>query len=347
MSAFSTNTRVNLKRLKDQVMVITGASSGIGLVTARKAARRGARVVLASRDENALRRLCDELRVAGAQASYVVADVGNEDDVRKISDNAIERFGGFDTWFNNAGVAVYGRLMDVSMDDQRRLFDTNFWGIVHGSRTAVKHLSATGGALINMGSVTSDRAIPLQGIYSASKHAIKAYTDALRMELEHDGAPVSVTLIKPASIDTPYWRHAKNYMMYKPKNPPPLYAPDVVADAVLFCAENPRRDVVIGSSGQLAAVAGINAPRITDQVMKQTLFDMQMSNDPADGEDVNNLHAPSGDLEERGGGVRVSESSLYTRTALNSHATDAFADSAGTMARILWRATRGSNKRRT
>src|SRR5213076_34618 len=110
------------------------------------------------------------------------------------------RFGGFDTWVNNAGVSVYGRIEQVPIEDLRKIFETNFWGVVYGSRIAMEQMKNTGGggALINIGSTLSDRAIPLQGMYSASKHAVKGFTDALRIELESESAPVSVTLIKPA-----------------------------------------------------------------------------------------------------------------------------------------------------
>ena len=174
----------HLKALSEQIIVITGATSGIGLVTARMAAKRGAKLVLAARSETSLRRLVDEIASAGGEAGYVVADVGREQDVQRIADVAVERFGGFDTWVNNAGVSIYGRLTEVTVEDMRRLFDTNVWGVVHGCRTAAAHLRERGGAIVNVGSTLSDRAIPLQGIYCASKHAVKGFTDAVRMELE-------------------------------------------------------------------------------------------------------------------------------------------------------------------
>ena len=150
----------------------------------------------------------------GRKATFVVADVSDESAIRRVAEDAVTRFGRIDTWINGAGVSVYGRLMDISLEDQRRLFDTNFWGVVIGSRVAVPYLR-NGGALINIGSVLSDRAIPLQGTYCASKHAVKGFTDSLRMELEHDRLPISVTLIKPYSIDTPYAEHAKNYLRHE------------------------------------------------------------------------------------------------------------------------------------
>jgi len=188
---------VKLKQLADQVMVITGASSGIGLVTARMAAERGAKLVLAARSEVALRQLTEEIERSGGQAVFVVADVGEREQVRAIAQAADAAFGGFDTWVNNAGISIYGTLEVVPIDEMRRLFETNLWGVVYGSLEAAAHLKERGGALINVGSALSDRAVPLQGIYAASKHAVKGFTDALRMELEKAGAPVSVTLIKP------------------------------------------------------------------------------------------------------------------------------------------------------
>jgi short-subunit dehydrogenase len=156
-----------LKKLSDQVMVITGASSGIGLVTARMAAKRGARLIVNARNEEALRALCDEIRTNGGEGYHVVADVGQFDEVKKIADEAIRRFGGFDTWVNNAGVSIYGAVLDQSLEDQRRLFETNYWGVVHGSMVACAHLRQRGGSLINVGSVLSEIAIPVQGTYCA------------------------------------------------------------------------------------------------------------------------------------------------------------------------------------
>ncbi|PYS90529.1 MAG: short-chain dehydrogenase, partial [Acidobacteria bacterium] len=271
---------VQLKKLNEQVMVITGASSGIGLVTARMAAKRGARLVLAARSEEALRQLTDEIKSAGGEAIHVVADVGREADVRRISTAAVERFGGFDTWVNNAGVSVYGKLMDVPLTDLRQLFETNFWGVVYGSRVACEYLRMRGGALINIGSTLSDRAIALQGMYSASKHAVKGFTDALRMELEMDNAPVCVTLIKPSAINTPYTEHAKNYLGVEPQNPAPLYAPDVVAETILYCAEHPERDVFVGAGGKLLSALGHYAPRLTDMLMENMTTQQQKSDMP-------------------------------------------------------------------
>lgn len=306
-----------LKRLHDQTIVITGASSGIGLATSRMAAERGARVVMTSRNEEDLRKACDEIRSAGGRATYVVADVADPDAVDRVAEVALREFGGIDTWVNNAGVSIYGKLTEMPLEDKRRLFDTNFWGVVHGCRTAVRHLRRSGGALINIGSIVSDRAIPLQGIYSASKHAVQGYTDALRMELEHDGVPISVTLVKPAGIDTPYVEHARNYMEEAPTLPPPVYAPEVVAETILRCAEKRVRDITVGGGGRMMTMIGAVAPRTTDLYMESTMFSAQKDADRAS-HHAGSLYAPKQDGRARGPyRGRVMQSSAYTRAMLS------------------------------
>lgn len=342
---------VKLKKLSEQVVVITGASSGIGLVTAREAARRGAKLVVAARAEDALRRLVEEITSQGGEAVHVVADVGRHDDVRRIAETALERFGRIDTWVNNAGVSIYGKILDTPFEDMRRLYETNFWGVVYGSVVAVEHLRQRGGALINVGSVLSDRAIPVQGVYSSSKHAVKGFTDALRMELEEDGAPVSVTLIKPSTIDTPYTKHAKNLLEDKePSLPPPVYAPETVAEAILHCAETPERDVYVGGGGKALSVMGKYAPRLSDKVMENFMFDAQQKDGPRAGvRDDAGLYEASGTLKERSGDDRVVfESSAYTKASLHPILTGALFVGAGlaTAALVSKRRAKGGGRTR-
>lgn len=211
---------------------------------------------------------------------------------------------------------MYGRVMDVAMDDARRLFETNFWGLVYGSRVAVDHLRHHGGALINVGSVVSDVAVPLQGFYSASKHAVKGFTDALRMELQEEGAPVSVTLIKPGAIDTPYTRHAKNYLKDQPTHVPPVYDPELVADAILHAAEHPVRDLFVGGGAKLMSAMGRYAPRLTDKYMETFMISGTHSGQPAEREDA--LHAHSFGGEERGDYSGLTrKTSGYTAAAMH------------------------------
>ena len=305
--------KVNLKKLNEQVIVITGASSGIGLVTARMAAKEGAKLVLASRSEEALSQLCAEITQNGGQAIYVVADVSQQDDVRQIAQAAQAKFGGYDTWVNNAGVSIYGKLEQVPVEDMRKLFETNFWGLVYGSLEAAKQLKTKGGAIINVGSILSDVTAILQTIYSASKHAVKGFNDGLRMELEMDGAPVSVTLIQPSSIDTPYTVHAKNYLDREAKHGPPAYAPETVARAILHAAVTPERDIVVGGGGR--AFIGMQrwTPTLFDQYMEKAFAKQEHADDTPRPLGQNGLDRAAGDLRERGnypGYTR--ETSFYT-----------------------------------
>lgn len=272
---------MRLKRLSDQVIVITGATSGIGLTTARMAAARGAKVVLAARGEEALEQLEQQLRERGAEALAVPTDVGKKDEVHALAQAAIKRFGRIDTWVNNAGISIFGRAEEVTEEDNHRLFQTNFWGVVNGSLEAVKHLRKDGGALINLGSELSEVAVPLQGMYAASKHAVKGYTDALRMELEHDRLPVSVTLVKPAAIDTMFPVHARNYMEVEPKLPEPIYPPEMVAEAILDAAQHPRRDVFVGEAARANTVGGFLLPSLFDKIGASMMWKQQRTNQPS------------------------------------------------------------------
>ena len=294
-----------------------GASSGIGLATTLEAARRGARVVLASRDEADIRSAADQIVARGGQATPVVVDVGDQASVEALAEQAVAAYGRIDTWVNNAGVSIYGRIEEVPLDDAQRLFETNYWGVVHGSLAALPHLKKQGGALINVGSELSETAIPLQGHYAASKHAVKGFTDTLRIELHEQGAGIAVTLIQPAAIDTPYPEHAMNYLGVEPKHVPPVYAPEIVADAILACAESPHRNLRVGGAAKMFTMIEKVAPSLGDRMKERTAFDGQKTDEAPRDDDT--LFAPRpGDGRVRGNYPgRVMKQSFYTKAALN------------------------------
>ncbi|WP_043437202.1 SDR family oxidoreductase [Cupriavidus sp. HPC(L)] len=304
--------RMTLKKIGSQVIVITGATSGVGLLAARKAAARGAKLVLAARGEEALHQLAEQLRENGSEVITVTTDVGDLQAVKALAQAAIERFGGFDTWVNNAGVTIYGRYNEVPVEDQRKLFDTNYWGVVHGSLVAAAHLRERGGAIINMGSEASDVPLPLQSAYAASKHAIKGFTDSLRLELEQERAPVSVTLIKPAALDTPFASHAKNYLDVEPELAPPVYDPEMAAEAILFAAEHPRRDMFVGAASKAMSSAAYHMPALYDRVMRRFLGRAQCTARPAGPRENNALFQATNDLVEREGRRHVVRTCPYT-----------------------------------
>ena len=270
------------KPLNEQAIVITGATSGIGLATARRAARAGARLVLCARNEDVLQQLCTEINEEGGHAIYVVVDVGREEQVQNIVTAAVNEFGGFDTWVNNAGVVVYAKLDDLPTEDHDRLFQTNYWGVVYGSQAAVAHMRTkeNGGTLINVASINAEMPVPILGGYSASKAAVKAYTEVLRMELLEEGAPVRVSLIKPSGISTPISDHGRSHMRDRGKVMPPLYDAEIVASAILSAARHPVRQITGGEPGRVSEALWHLFPSLADRVIGWALPRVQSTGLP-------------------------------------------------------------------
>ncbi|NYZ61870.1 SDR family oxidoreductase [Luteimonas deserti] len=255
------------KPLDEQVIVITGASSGIGLCTALLAAERGARVVLLARSGEALEDVVAAIGAEGGKAEAFRVDVADRDQIDDAVERILAAHGRIDTWVNNAGVSIYGRLDEVAEDDHRRLFEVNFWGVVNGSLAALPSLRSSEGVLVNLGSEVSEGVIPLQGMYAASKHAVKGFTDALRVEEERvDGQPVTIVLIQPTAVNTPFPQHARNYLEHEPKLPEPTIDPHRVAEAILDAAEKGGRDVKVGAFAHVNTALSKILPRLADRM---------------------------------------------------------------------------------
>ena len=302
-----------LKPLAEQVIVITGASSGIGLVTAKRAAAAGAKVLLVARSEDALREAAEGIRATGGEADYAVADVGDAGEVRTAAAKAIKRFGRIDSWVNDAGVAIYAKLVDTPEDEHRRLFETNYWGAVHGCLTAVEHLRERGGAIVTVGSIGSDLPSPILSAYSASKHAAKGFVEALRIELEGDNLPISVTLVKPSGIDTPIGQHAANHAGGEAQVPPPVYAPELVADAVLDACAHPRREITVGGAGRAQVLFAQHFKGLYEKLAPGSAKDFT---DDAKAQPPSNLWEGGVNAgRERSGEQHAREWSLYTSAA--------------------------------
>ncbi len=256
----------SLKPLTEQVILITGASSGIGLATARRAAAAGASVMLVARSGDVLARIVREMEAAGGSAAFAVADVGDGEALAAAAAAAVARFGRIDTWVNNAGVAIYSALLDTPDDEHERLFRTNYWGLVNGCRIAVEHLRRNGGALVTVGSIAAEMPSPVLGAYTASKHAAKGYVDSLRIELQAAGLPIAVSLVKPSGVATPIAQHAANHQAHGAKVPPPAYRPELVADAILDCAVTGRREVTVGGAGRAMTLFAAHFPGAFDRL---------------------------------------------------------------------------------
>src|SRR4051794_13304671 len=311
----------NKRPIADQVVVITGASSGIGRQTALTFAQQGAAVVLAARTELALRELEDQIRRTwGGRALVVVTDVAEFDQVKRLADETVKQFGRIDTWINNASVSEYGTFDQVTLDEFRRIIDVNLMGMVHGAKAALPIMmrQPSKSTLINVGSVLSERAAPLQAAYVASKHAIKGFTDTIRMELEHSGAPVDVTLMMPSSINTPIFDHARSKMGVKPAPLPPVYEPSIVADAILYAATHERvRELFVGGAGKMLSALHKISPKLADWYMESggRAFKQQQSAQPFDPRDEALFHPPqrNGHGSVRGRfGENAKQSSIYT-----------------------------------
>ncbi|MDB5297229.1 MAG: short-chain dehydrogenase, partial [Phycisphaerales bacterium] len=255
-------------------------------------------------------------------------DVGDPDDVRRLARTAVEEFGRIDTWVNNAGVGLFSRILDTDVADDRRLFETNFWGIVNGSRLGVAYLKvAGGGALINLGSEVSDVSVPIQGMYASSKHAVMGFTDALRDEVLEAKLPISVTLVKPAAINTPFARHAKNNTDQDATLPSPVYAVDLVADQILHAAVYGGRELYVGGGGRLMAFLGQHFPSATDWLMATVMPGQQLADRPADHSNES-LHESRGFHQAEGDVNRdrhVQQVSFYNIARRNPLATAAIA----------------------
>jgi short-subunit dehydrogenase len=330
---------LKLKPLSEQVIVITGATSGIGLATARAAAARGAKLVLTARSEEALSAVHADLTAKGAGVAYAAGDVADRAALQAVADLAVERFGGFDAWVNNAGVSIFGSLLRTPIEDQRRLFDTNYWGLVNGSLIAVEHLSTRtgGGVLINVGSVLGDVAVPPQGAYSASKHAVKGFTNALRIELMSQHAPVAVSLIKPSALDTPYKDHARNLTGMAVRNPPPVYGASLAAQTILYAAEHGVRELTVGGGGQLLTAVNAIAPFLAEPLLAWASPRLSRDASGRRRAMTDNLYAPDQDLRERSFQRAVRETSLYTTAQMRPKTTLALALIAGLAANAAFR----------
>ncbi len=325
-------TKAPLKPLSQQVVVVTGANSGIGLVTAKAFAWKGAKVLLVARGEEGLAQAVKDIHSASGTAAYHVADIGDRAEVMAAAARAVELYGQIDTWVNDAGTAIYANLLETPEDEHQKLFQTNYFGVVHGCEAAAPHL-AGGGAIITVASIAADMPTPLMGAYAASKHAVKAYMETLRIELAAAGSPISVTIIKPSGIDTPIAQHGANHVgegsatgapggVGQPgagRIPPPVYDPDLVADAILLSAASRRRDITVGGGGRAQVLF---AEHFKGLYEKLAPLGAKTFTNPAKKQPTpSNVFAAGKPATERSGEQPGLRSSLYTKAAEHPRAT--------------------------
>ena len=256
--------KIVLKPISVQVAVIFGASSGIGRLTAIEMAKRGAKVCVAARSVEGLKSLVEEIESEGGEAFYVEADAADFEAVKTVAEQCVGRYGRIDSWIHAAGAFIFATVEKTEPEEYKRLIEVNLLGQIYGAKAALPYLKKNGGALIHVTSVEAIRTAPYQSAYGASKHGVHGFLQVLRVELAHDKSPVSVTEILPAAINTPIYEKGRNKMPFKMRPVPPIYHPQIVAEAILYAAENPVREMVAGGAGLGVVYAERVSPRAAD-----------------------------------------------------------------------------------
>ncbi|GAA1754751.1 SDR family oxidoreductase [Kocuria aegyptia] len=286
-------------RKPESVVVITGASSGIGRASALRFAGRDTSLVLAARRAEALETVAEECRRRGARAVAVPTDVTDPEAVQELARRAVEEFGRIDVWVNNAAVGFFSPFLDVPLEDFRRVLDVNVMGYVHGARAALPVMRRQGrGVLVNVSSVVAEIAQPYTSAYSMSKAAVRALGVSLRAELSLDGLDdVNVCTVLPASIDTPFFRHAANYTGRAVEPMVPVSDPRAVARAVVSVARRPRREVAVGAMSRSMVLEHRLAPGLMEAMMARQVDASHLSEEHTAADTAGNLHRPSPDPE--------------------------------------------------
>ncbi|PSB02940.1 SDR family oxidoreductase [Merismopedia glauca] len=284
---------MKLKAIDQQVVAVVGASSGIGRETALAFAKQRAKVVVSARSQSGLASLVSEISQFGGEAIAIPADVSVFEQVQKVADKTVEYYGRLDTWVHAAGTAIIAPFEQVTPDEFKRVIDVNLMGQVYGAMAALPHLRREGrGALIHISSVEARRSMPLQSSYSASKHGIEGFLDSLRVELQHEGVPISVTNVMPSVINTPFYNKALTKLGVKPTGVPPYYQPSLVAKAILHVAEHPTRDIIVGDVGRFLDLLQKLSPELTDALLNLIGITGQKTDTIKSESDPNNLFEP-------------------------------------------------------
>jgi NAD(P)-dependent dehydrogenase (short-subunit alcohol dehydrogenase family) len=304
-------------KVKDKVVVITGASSGIGRATALAFAAEGASVALAARREGALKEVAGECERAGGRALVVPTDVTDEQAVRELARVTAERFGHIDVWVNCAAVTVFGPFSEVPLEDVRRVLDVNVMGYVHGARAALPYLRDQGrGVLVNVSSIVGVVAQPYTHAYGMSKFAVRALGAGLRQELALEGSrKIKVCTVMPATVDTPLFDHAANYTGRRPVAMPPVYTPQRVARAIVKVVRSPRREVVVGPAGRALVRQSKMFPGRTERMMATQVDRTHLSRKERAPATSGNLHEPAPGPGSQDGGWHGGRKTAVRRIA--------------------------------
>lgn len=284
-----------------QSVVVTGASAGIGRAAARAFGARGADVTLLARGRAGLAAAAREVETAGGRAHVVPTDVADHRAVQAAADEAVDTFGRIDVWVNVGFASVFAPFTAIEPEEYERVTHVTYLGFVNGTRAALKHmLPRDTGTVVQVGSALGERSIPLQSAYCGAKHAINGFTSSLRTELLHEGSNVRVTVVQMPAVNTPQFSWVLSRMRGRPQPVPPIYQPEVAADAVLYAADHPgRKQYYVGSSTVATLVANKFAACLLDRYLARTGFDSQQTDESGDNPEHNLWH-PVDDATDHG-----------------------------------------------
>lgn len=300
--------------LSGKVIVITGASTGIGRATALKCAQQNTKLVLSGRREDALQALAQECEKLGGRALSVVADVTDNAQVEQLVQKAISHFGGVDVYVNNAAVTLFGRIEDAPYEAYRKVIDTNLFGYIHGARAVIPHFrEKQKGSLINVSSMVGKIGSPYLSAYCISKSGILGLSDSLRMELQ-DVPGIHVSTVLPASIDTPLFQHSANFTGRAIKPMPPIYSADEVADAIVMLIQQPQREVYVGGAGRRMSMLHTFFPALAERLFARQVSKTHFQDKPAL-QSPGNLFQPMAQLNRVDGGWQPQHVSHHGSTA--------------------------------
>lgn len=301
--------------INNQIVVITGASSGIGRATALRLARDGATIVALARNEDALQSVVRECEESGGRAMALPVDVTVENDVRDAARLAIEAFGHIDVWINDAAVGAFGRFEEIPPDDYWRVIQTNLFGYVNGMRAVLPHFRERGrGIIINISSVVGKIGQPFMSAYATSKAAIIGLSESVRME-QLDAPDIHICTIMPSTVDTPFYQHAANFFGRAPKAMTPVFTPEEIAEIILKTIKSPRPEVTIGTLSKTASMLRQFAPGIAERLFAKKVEAENFQDEPA-AETRGNLFSPMRDIT----GIHGGGSQPRSRTGIASAA---------------------------
>jgi NADP-dependent 3-hydroxy acid dehydrogenase YdfG len=288
--------------LSEKVVVVTGASAGVGRAIARAFGRERARVGLLARNREALENAACEVRAAGGEALVLVADVADAAAVDAAADAVVERWGRIDLWVNDAMVSVFAPVMETTADEYRRVTEVTYLGYVHGTRAALRHmLPRDEGHVLQIGSALAYRSIPLQSAYCAAKAAVRGFTDSLRSELAHDRSRVRLSALHLPAVNTPQFEYVRTRLPGHPKPVSPIFQPEVIARAVLHVARHPARERWVGWSTTKAILGQKVIPGLLDRYLGRIGYSAQQADRPPEPGRPDNLHRPvPGDMGAHG-----------------------------------------------